>query len=268
MGKFLTAKPRSAFTLSTKVGRLLVQAAGDEPDVDGGQHYFGAPALKRLRDYSAKGVRRSLEESLGRLGLDRVDIALVHDPDDHFRQALDEALPALSELRAAGVVGAIGVGMNQATMLEDFVGGSEIDCIMVAGRYSLLDQQAGARLLPLCAERNVSVLVGGVFNSGVLADPGPEAKYEYSPASRPVVERVARLRSVCDRYDVPLLAAALNFPLRHPAVAGVVVGARSAHEVESDVSALRLPVPDELYAELERQGLVTSFDPQSGHALA
>lgn len=263
MGQFLATKPRSDFVLSTKVGRLLVPAMDDAPDPDGGKHYFGTPLLRRIRDYSASGVRRSLEESLVRLDLERVDVALVHDPDEHFREALEEALPALSDLRAAGLVGAIGVGMNQAKMLEDFVSHTNIDCVMVSGRYSLLDQQAGARLLPLCAGRGVSVLVGGVFNSGILADPGAGAMYDYAPATPGMIERVARVREVCDRYDVPLTAAAINFPLRHPAVAGVVIGARSAEEVQRDVRALMVHVPDALFAELEHLGLVTSFDPKN-----
>jgi len=247
LGDFLAGRPRSEFAICTKVGRRLVPASGP---VEGVDEFYGTPALSRVRDYSADGVRRCLEDSLRRLRLDRVDIALIHDPDDFMRQALDSAYPALAGLRAAGVVGAIGVGMNAAAPLAWFVSRADLDCVLVAGRYSLLDTSAAAELLPLCADRGVKVLAGGVFNSGILADPRDGAHYDYAPAPAEVLARARRIRDICDAYGVPVAAAALRFTLRHPAVTAAVVGARSAAEITTDASYLTLDIPDELFAVL------------------
>jgi len=247
LGDFLACRPRSEFVVSTKVGRRLVPAS--DP-VDGADGFYGTPALSRVRDYSRDGVLASLEDSLRRLRLDRVDIALIHDPDDFMTEALDDAYPALAELRAAGVVGAIGVGMNAAAPLAWFASRADLDCVLVAGRYSLLDQSAGAELLPLCAERRVRVLAGGVFNSGILADPRDGARYDYAPAPPALLARARRIRDVCAAYGVPVAAAALQFTLRHPAVTAAVVGARSPAEITADASYLSLGIPDELFTAL------------------
>jgi D-threo-aldose 1-dehydrogenase len=181
IGEFLAGRPREEFTVCTKVGRRLVHANGD---VQGAEGFYGTPSLTRVRDYSRDGVRRSLEESLGRLGLDRVDIALIHDPDDSMGQAADEAYPALAELRAQGVVRAIGAGMNAAAPLAWLIERCDLDCVLVAGRYTLLDQSAVDALFPLCLRRGVAVLAGGVFNSGVLNDPAT-ARPMTTPPPRP-----------------------------------------------------------------------------------
>ena len=248
LGRFLTGIPRDQVAVSTKVGRRLVPAEGP---VEGEDGFFGTPALAREFDYSADGVRRSLEDSLGRLGLDRVDILLIHDPDDHWQQAVSEAYPALDDLRAQGVVGAIGVGMNQTAMLERFVAETDIDVVLVAGRYSLLDRQAASGLLPACERGGVGVLVGGVFNSGILAAPGPGAHFDYKPAPDELVAAAQRLQASCAACGVDLPAAALQFPLRHPAVSAIVVGARSAAEVRVDCEGLRTHIPESLWNELE-----------------
>jgi D-threo-aldose 1-dehydrogenase len=247
LGDFLAGRPRSEFVVSTKVGRRLVPASGPVDGVDG---FYGTPALSRVRDYSRDGVLASLEDSLRRLRLDRVDIALIHDPDDFMTEALDGAYPALAELRAAGVVGAIGVGMNAAAPLAWFVSRADLDCVLVAGRYSLLDQSAGAELLPLCTERRVRVLAGGVFNSGILADPRDGARYDYAPAPPALLARARQIRDICTAHGVPVAAAALQFTLRHPAVTAAVVGARSPSEIAADASYLTLDIPGELFAEL------------------
>jgi D-threo-aldose 1-dehydrogenase len=247
LGDFLADRLRSEFAICTKVGRRLVPAAGP---VEGVDEFYGTPALSRVRDYSADGVRRCLEDSLRRLRLDRVDIALIHDPDDFMTQALDSAYPALAGLRAAGVVGAIGVGMNAAAPLAWFVSRADLDCVLVAGRYSLLDTSAAAELLPLCADRGVKVLAGGVFNSGILADPRDGTHYDYAPAPAEVLARARRIRDTCAAYGVPVGAAALRFTLRHPAVTAAVVGARSAAEITTDASYLALDIPDDLFAAL------------------
>ena len=253
IGRFLAGRPRGDYVLSTKVGRLLEPADGD---VDGAEGYYGTPSLTRVRDYSRDGVLASLEASLGRLGVDRVDIALIHDPDDHGPEALDGAYPALAELRAEGVVGAVGVGMNQAEMLEWFLPRADLDCVLVAGRYTLLDTRAAVALFPECRRRGVAVLAGGVFNSGVLVDPGPSATYDYLPAPAHVTERARRIGAACARHGVPIGAAALQFALRHPAVTAAVVGARSPAEIATDAGYLVRDVPEALLRELAAEGLI------------
>jgi D-threo-aldose 1-dehydrogenase len=248
-----------AIVVSTKVGRLVRSLApGETVDPEG---FAGEPPGKRVWDFSRDGVRRSLEESLERLGLDRVDIVLVHDPDDHEREAYEQAFPALAELRDQGVVRAIGAGMNQAGMLTRFVRDLDLDLVLVAGRYSLLDQRAVAELLPTCAARGTAVVVGGVFNSGLLADPRPGATFDYAPAPPELVDRAVRLAEVCARHGVPLRTAALAFPFGHPAVTSVLVGARSAAEVEDAVASFERPVPAELWAELVATGLLPDHVP-------
>jgi len=247
LGSFISTHPRGEMIVSSKVGRLLVPA---ESDVEGAHGFYGTPRLTRVLDFSGAGVKRSVAESCRRLGVDRLDIAFVHDPDEHFVEALGQSLPALADLRNEGVVGAIGVAMNQASMLARFVREADIDCVMVAGRWSLLDRSAGEELLPLCLEREVGVLVGGVFNSGILAMPGPGATFDYAPAPPQLLARARRMQDACAAHGVPLRAAALQFPLRHPAVSSIVFGARSAAEVIDDVTDLDRELTAELWDEL------------------
>ncbi|MET9248655.1 aldo/keto reductase [Nonomuraea sp. NPDC003709] len=246
-------KDRSGYVLSTKVGRLLVPASSS-----GGRDEQGfdvSADLQRVWDFSGDGVRRSLEESLGRLGLPAVDIALIHDPDDHMDQALAEAYPALAELRAQGVVKAIGVGMNQWQALLRFVQETTIDVVMLAGRYTLLDQ-SGLPLLEECARRGARVLAAGVFNSGILATPRPTGTYNYGPAPASVMERATRIAEICERHGVTLPQAAMAFPLRHPAVASVVLGARSPEEITANAALLSRPVPEAVWDELMSEELL------------
>jgi D-threo-aldose 1-dehydrogenase len=243
MGDFLAGRPRGEFLVSTKVGRRLVPGLSDGTD-----EFYGTPPLARVRDYSRDGVLRSLEDSLRRLRLDRVDIALIHDPDDHLDQALDEAYPALAELRSQGVITAVGAGMNSAAPLAWLVERADLDCVLVAGRYTLLDDSAAQELFPLCQRRGVAVLAGGVFNSGILADPREGARYDYATADAALLARARRLRDVCARYGVPLPAAALRYALRHPAVTAAVVGARTPEEVCADAAYATTPIPDALWA--------------------
>jgi D-threo-aldose 1-dehydrogenase len=238
LGAALSERRREEFVVSTKVGRLL------RP---GESAWHGAPPLEAYFDFSHDAALRSLEASLERLGLDRVDIALIHDPDEHYDEALAGAYRALARLRDEGMVGAVGVGMNQTALLVRFAREADPDCFLVAGRYTLLDRSAGDELLPLCAERGIAVIAGGVFNSGVLAG-GDTYDYESAPAT--VLERAAALREICARHDVPLAAAAVQFPRRHPAVAGVLVGCRTPAEVEEDVRLSELELAPELWEEL------------------
>jgi D-threo-aldose 1-dehydrogenase len=249
-GAALRYRPRHEYVISTKVGRILQPASPSAPAAPGGADTegFAVPAAQvRVFDFSADGVRRSLDASLERLGLDRVDIALIHDPDDHGEQALREAYPALERLRGEGVVAAIGVGMNQAEMLTRFVTDTDVDVVLVAGRYTLLDQSAAAALLPAAADRGVAVIAGGVFNSGLLAAPAAGAHFDYRPAPAELVERARQLEAVCAGFGVPLRAAAARFPLRHPAVASVLIGARSPGEIADAVRLRETELPPALW---------------------
>ncbi|MFH9979010.1 aldo/keto reductase [Streptomyces sp. NPDC017179] len=254
LGAALRGLPRSAYTVSTKVGRLLEPADAGGSDLAQG---FAVPAVhRRVWDFSADGVRRGLEASLGRLGLDRVDVVYLHDPDDHAEQAFREGYPALEELRAQGVVGAIGAGMNQSEMLTRFVRDTDVDVVLCAGRYTLLDQRAESELLPAAAERGVSVVVGGAFNSGLLADPRPGATYNYAGAPPEMVERAQRMKAVAGRHGITLRAAALRFCAGHPAVASVLVGTRTAAEVRDCAEHFATPVPAAFWQELRDTGLL------------
>ncbi len=253
LGAALRDRPRDEYVISTKVGRLLEPA---DPPYERDHEGFAVRAdRRRVFDFSADGVRRSLEESLRRLGLDRVDIALIHDPDDHGEQALHEAYPALEKLREAGCVGAIGVGMNQTALLTRFVTETDIDVVLVAGRYTLLDRSAADELLPAAQDRGVSVIAAGVFNSGLLAAPAaPGATYDYQAASGPLIEEARRLEDVCARFGVPLRAAAARYPLAHPAVASVLIGARNAAEISDAINLRELAIPAQMWEALAAGG--------------
>lgn len=256
LGSWLTTRPRDQYVISTKVGRRLVPVTGKAVDQD---PHFAVPATHvREWDFSRDGVRRSLDSSLSRLGLDRVDIVLLHDPDDHWLPALEQAIPALAELRDQGVVGAIGAGMNQSEMLARFVRESDIDVVMVAGRYTLLEQGALTDLLPAAVERDVAVLAAGVFNSGLLARARPpaDAKYDYGSAPVELIERAARIAMVCERHGIDLPTAAARFPLTHPAVASVVLGVRTAEQMQRNADIFAAEVPDGLWEELVQDGLL------------
>jgi D-threo-aldose 1-dehydrogenase len=252
LGDALRHRPRDEYVISTKVGRLLRPAGppyGRDPEG------FAVPANHvREFNYSADGVRRSLEASLGRLGMDRVDLALIHDPDDHGEQAFREAYPALEKLRGEGMVGAIGAGMNQARMLTRFVTDTDIDVVLAAGRYTLLDRSAADALLPAALDHGVSVIAGGVFNSGLLAAPVPGAKYDYQAAPDELIGRARQLESACARYGVPLRAVAARFPLSHPAVASVLIGARTAAEITDAIRLRAIDIPKELWITLGIDG--------------
>jgi len=244
VGEALRGRPRGEFVLSTKVGRLLAEGGRADPIFE------GAPAVGPVFDFSYDGALRSLEASLERLGLDRIDVALIHDPDDHYEEARDGAHRALLRLRDEGVVGAIGVGMNQSELLVRFARETDVDCFLLAGRYTLLDGGALAELLPLCVESGIVVIAGGVFNSGILASDDGSGHFDYREATHEQSERVRRLAAACARWNVPLQGAALQFPLGHPAVACVLVGCRSPAEVAEDVRLLELEVPPGLWEEL------------------
>jgi D-threo-aldose 1-dehydrogenase len=249
VGRALGLVERSEVIVSTKAGRVL--KPGREASI-----FVDTPDVHAEFDFSARGVRLSVEQSCERLGVEHLDLVHLHDPDEHFEQARDEALPELVAMKNEGLVTAIGVGMNQAEILTRFVELNAFDCLLVAGRFSLLDQTAAQELLPACAEREVQVVVGGVFNSGILADPTEGSRYNYGSAPTPILERAHQLDSICARHQVPLRAAAVQFPYRHPAVSSVIVGARSAFEVSDAVEMSKWPIPTALWGELSEGGLI------------
>jgi D-threo-aldose 1-dehydrogenase len=266
-GTVLRGLPRASFVLSTKVGRWMDTRrarAGETRFVGGFPH-------RAVFDYSYDGAMRSFDQSLLRLGLDRIDILLIHDVDarnqgaqleTRFAEAMEGAYRALAQLREQGVVKAIGIGVNEAEMCERFARAGDFDVMLLAGRYSLLEQPALARFLPLALEKRIGIMLGGVFNSGILATgPVAGARYNYVPAPPEIVERVRRIEAVCRAHDVALARAALHFPLGHPAVSALVLGAVAPDEVRRNVAALAEPVPPALWADLKTERLLDAEVP-------
>lgn len=255
VGKGLGKVPRSSFTISTKVGRILVPGASDEPT-----EYYDLDPFTPVFDYTASGIRRSFESSLERLGLDSIDILYIHDPDDHLDQAISEAYPELDKMRGEGLVASIGVGTNIAEIGTRFVRETDIDVALVAGRYTLLDQIGLAEFLPEAHRRNVSVLGAGVFNSGVLVNPVPGATYNYAPASEEILHKARAIHEAIRPFGVSVATAGLQFPLRHPAVKAVLTGVRNTAELHSNIADFDTEVPAELWEALEAQGLIEPLD--------
>jgi D-threo-aldose 1-dehydrogenase len=252
-GQALRGVARDSYVLSTKVGRVLRPT---EP---------GSTQMTWEFDFSAQGARSSFTSSLERLGLERVDILLIHDPDNHYQQALTQALPVLMELRAQGRASAIGAGMNQWQMELQFAQTGHCDCFLLAGRYTLLDQTALAEFLPYCVEHHISVVAGGPYNSGILAvGPREGATFNYRAAAPEMMDKARRINAVCERHQVPLKAAALQFILAHPAIASVIPGARAVAEVEENMQMVEFPIPAALWAELKQEGLIDAAAPTPG----
>lgn len=259
LGRVLSARNRDTFVLATKVGRLLAP----DPDRESTDIWSeDLPPLKAVFDFSYDGAMRSLEESLKRLHLDRVDILHIHDPDNHYQEAMDGAYRALARLRDEGVIRAVGAGMNQWEMPARFARDGDFDCFLLAGRYTLIDHSGLPELLPLCVEKRISIIVGGPYNSGILATGAVEgATFNYGPAPPDIMERVRRIEAVCARHGTPLKAAALQFPLAHPAVAAIIPGARSPEEVDENVRMVAYPIPAGFWAELRAEGLIPDEAP-------
>jgi D-threo-aldose 1-dehydrogenase len=250
-GQALQGIPRDRYVLSTKVGRVL------RPGAEGQTTW--------AFDFSREGARASFESSLERLGIERVDIVFVHDPDEHYEAALAGAFQVLRELRADGRIRAIGAGMNQWQMELAFAREGYSDCFLLAGRYTLLDQTALPEFLPYCVEHHISVVAGGPYNSGILAvGPRAGATFTYRAASPEMMDKAARIAQVCERHRVPLKAAALQFILAHPAIASVIPGARSVAEVEENARMVELAIPGALWTELKEAGLIAAEAPTPG----
>jgi len=247
-GEALRGVARERYVLSTKVGRVLRATPA-----------AGSAKATWAFDFSARGVRESFATSLERLGLERVDILFVHDPDDHYEQAVAEAFPVLVELRNAGRVRAIGAGMNQWQMELAFARQGHCDCFLLAGRYTLLDQTALPEFLPYCVERGIAVVAGGPYNSGILAvGARAGATFNYRAAAPEMMDKAARIGEVCARHGVPLKAAALQFILAHPAIVSVIPGARSIQEVEDNLRMVEHPIPAALWADLKDRELIAA----------
>jgi D-threo-aldose 1-dehydrogenase len=264
LGEFL--RDRHGYVLSSKVGRLLREGIPPHPSQLGSD---GSPVFKTdtpynvVYDYSYDGVMRSFEESLKRLGVERIDILFIHDPDIlglSVNEVMSGGYKALHELREQGVVGSIGAGMNQWEMPLTFAQAGEFDLFLLAGRYTLLDQTS-MPFMDYCAKQQVGVVVGGVYNSGLLANPQPGAHYDYSEASAEVLQRALQIKTVCGRFNIDLKAAAIQFPQAHPAVASVLTAARSVGQLDQNLDAFRQPIPLEFWQVLYREGLLDEAIP-------
>ncbi|HEU4947385.1 MAG TPA: aldo/keto reductase [Kribbella sp.] len=260
LGAALRDKPRDAYVLSSKVGRIIYEA--DSPAADD-QGFDVVTTRRRRWDFSRDGVLRSIEDTLRRMGTDRLEVVFVHDPDDHEQEALRTAFPTLAGLRDEGVIGAIGAGMNQTGMLTRFVRQADLDVIMLAGRYTVLDPDGLDDILPACVDNDVQVIAVGVFNSGLMSQrrPAPDATFNYAPAPAELRAKVERIADVCESHGVTLPAVALQFPLAHPAVAGVAVGCRTAAQVHANAGLARTAVPPAVWSDLRDAGLLRSDAP-------
>ena len=236
---------RSKFVISSKVGNLIY-------------HDDKLSSLNSKKDYSKDGIFRSVEESLNRLKLDYLDIALVHDPDEHMQLALEESFPALLDLKSQGVVRSVGAGMNYCEPLIDFANKVDLDCFLVAGRYTLLDQSAAQELFPICLEKNISLILGGPYNSGILADPkfNSNSTYFYQKTPKDILKKARSINDICNRQNVPLKAAALQFGLMNPAVTSVIPGVRSVSEVIENFEMLSIDIDPQFWDELRFEGLI------------
>lgn len=270
LGHVLRQRPeaRDEIVISTKVGRYTVPEARSKVDR---RVFKGGLDFRLIDDYSYDGTMRALEQSYQRLGMNRIDIVHIHDVDiqtwgdaypQRFREASDGAYKALDELRSAGVIGAVGVGINEVGPMIEFARAGDYDCFMLAGRYTLLQHEALDELLPLCASRGIGILTAGPYNSGILASGArPGAMYNYKPAPKDILDRVAAIESVCSRHGVSLPAAAIQFPLAHPAISAMVPGAVRPEEVTANVALIEEAIPADFWSELKHEGLLRDDAP-------
>ncbi|MEO9614002.1 MAG: aldo/keto reductase [Nitratireductor sp.] len=269
LGESLRGRPRDEYVLSTKVGRLLKPVPSSNVT---SAFWEECPPFEIVHDYSYDGVMRSFEDSIQRLGVGRIDILFIHDIDtwthgeelqkQYFRTAMDSGYKALETLRSQGVVSAIGVGCNEWQVCEAALRERDFDCFLLAGRYTLLEQDALDTFLPLCEERDVAIVLGGGFNSGILATGAiPGAHYNYAEAEEPVLEHVRKIEAVCKTFDVPLKAAALQFVLAHPSIPTNIPGTRTRKHLDENIGLIGHAIPSEFWSELKKQGLVRENAP-------
>ena len=251
-------KSGAPFVISTKVGRVLnkINPAELKEDDSLGSYVDIDPTLTPEFDFSRDGIMRSIEESLKRLNLPAIDIAYIHDADDRIGEAIEKSYPVLDELRSQGVLKGIGIGMNYTAPSIKAVKEMDLDIILIAGRYSLLDQSAQDELFVECLKKNTAVVIGGVYNSGILANPTQGATYDYEPAKQELIDRAISIRDLLKPFDVPLTAAAIQFPLRHPAVTAILTGSRNINELQSNIADFDREIPQEAWNALDSSGLI------------
>ena len=268
VGWNLRERPREEYVVSTKIGYLLEPA---DPSEGANESWVAPGAFKTVYDYSADGARRSIEDSLQRMGIQRIDIAFVHDTDpfmmpgfwrDKFEEALEGAVLGLIQMREEGLLGAIGFGVNHWEVCHEAAQRADVDCFLLAGRYTMLDTEVLDDFLPLCEERGIAIMLGGGYNSGILATGAVEgAKYQYAPAPPEIMAKVAKMEEVCARHEVPLPAAAPQFPIAHPAVPTIIPGGRTVEQFEGSIDLIEHPIPADFWAELKAEGLLRSDAP-------
>jgi D-threo-aldose 1-dehydrogenase len=257
------SKTNKEYVISTKVGRVLKKFAPEEiaGKVDGLAAFIGVdPTIFPVFDFSRDGILRSIQESLERLNISSIDIALIHDADDRIDEAIKNSYPVLDELRSQGVIKGIGVGMNICSYATKAVKEMDLDVILIAGRYSLLDQSAQEVLFKECLKKQTGVMVGGVYNSGVLANPTPESTYNYVPVMPKILSKVKQIQALLLDFDISLTAAAIQFPLRHPAVTCVLTGSRSVTELNANIKDFDQTIPDAAWKALEDAGLINRIE--------
>jgi D-threo-aldose 1-dehydrogenase len=241
------------FVVETKVGRVLKRVEGVDPE----KWFPDAPRdIVPIYDYSKAGIRQSFEESLERLGLPHIDIVLMHDAEDYIPDAINNAFPVLADLRSQGLIKAIGLGMNYVEPAFEIMKNTDLDIALIAGRYTLLDQVAQEELFPYALAHNIDISMGGVLNSGVLANPAPGATYNYLPASDEIIARAKKICDFLEEREIPLIAAAVQFPMRHPAVTSIVTGPRNVSELQTYIDGFDFPIPESVWVDLENSGLV------------
>ena len=272
VGEALRGYKRDDIVLSTKIGRLLKPKDPGRGGIDGGVFAAVLP-FDPVFDYSYDGVMRSVEDSLQRLGTHRIDVLLIHDvdrwthgsqeaSDRRMKEVLEGGYKAMAKLREGGAVGAIGAGLNEWDTCQKLAEASDLDCFLLAGRYTLLEQESLQTFLPLCQKRGIGIFLGGPYNTGILATGAvPGAYYNYAPAKPDILERVHKIEAVCQRHKVALASAALQFPLAHPAVCSVIPGAKSAAEVKRNIATIEAPIPRDFWSELKREKLIADEAP-------
>lgn len=265
LGAALSKYNRADYLISTKVGRLLEPTTSFPGENDLADGFLVPKNFVRDYDYSGDSVKRSIEASLIRMDTDYIDIVFVHDPDNYYEQALAGAFPALSKLRDEGVIKSFGSGMNQAEMLTEFVERTDLDVVMLAGRYTLLEQASLDNLLPAAVRKNVSIVAAGVFNSGLLSKnrPAADATFDYAPAPKDLIDKVNQIADICESHGVSLPAAAAQFPLGHQAVANICLGARSRSQVERNAELFDVEIPAALWMDLRQGGFVRAESVES-----
>jgi D-threo-aldose 1-dehydrogenase len=272
LGRQLGKRDRESYALSTKVGRLLREDGPPDPFIEGFYYPEGLPegVLRTVYDYSFDAVKQELTESIQRLGIERLDIVHIHDIIElasginHKDEAINQSFPALKELREAGLLRAIGAGVQDNQLLYDLASACDFDCFLLAGRYTLLDQASLDAALPICEEKGINIIIGSPYNTGILHDPTDDATFDFLPAPPELIEKARDIKAICERHGVPLPAAAMQFPFGHPCVVQVLTGAVNPSEIRENARLLETPIPSELWDDLREAKLLDPRAPVPG----